>query len=154
MSSRPTLGTVRFRSLGNFVYPTLPQSTQLQMSDVALTSCKTRHPVCHFSDLDYADDIVLFADTIQEAELLFHKVESVSKSTGTQAKQSTSISTCLLMTVYTLQMGVKLRKYRILNILDPTQTHNMTSSVEKPRHGQQFTSLTNFRERLSADSPN
>ena len=24
--------TVRFRSLGNFVYPTLPQSTQLQMS--------------------------------------------------------------------------------------------------------------------------
>ena len=32
MSSRPTLGTVRFQSLGNFVYPTLPQSTQLQMS--------------------------------------------------------------------------------------------------------------------------
>ena len=32
VSSRPTLGTVRFRSLGNFVYPTLPQSTQLQMS--------------------------------------------------------------------------------------------------------------------------
>ena len=24
--------TVRFRSLGNFVYPTLPQSTQLHMS--------------------------------------------------------------------------------------------------------------------------
>ena len=24
--------TVRFRSLGNFVYPTLPQSIQLQMS--------------------------------------------------------------------------------------------------------------------------
>ena len=24
--------TVHFRSLGNFVYPTLPQSTQLQMS--------------------------------------------------------------------------------------------------------------------------
>ena len=32
VSSRPTLGMVRFRSLGNFVYPTLPQSTQLQMS--------------------------------------------------------------------------------------------------------------------------
>ena len=32
VSSRLTLGTVRFRSLGNFVYPTLPQSTQLQMS--------------------------------------------------------------------------------------------------------------------------
>ena len=28
-SSRPTLVTVRFRSLGNFVYPTLLQSTQL-----------------------------------------------------------------------------------------------------------------------------
>ena len=26
---RPTLVTVRFRSLGNFVYPTLPRSTQL-----------------------------------------------------------------------------------------------------------------------------
>ena len=32
VSSRPPLvGTVRFRSLGNFVYLTLPQSTQLQM---------------------------------------------------------------------------------------------------------------------------
>ena len=27
--SRPTLGMERFRSLGNFVYPSLPQSTQL-----------------------------------------------------------------------------------------------------------------------------
>ena len=26
VSSRPTLGTVHFQSLGNFVYPTLPQS--------------------------------------------------------------------------------------------------------------------------------
>ena len=41
-----------------------------------------RHPASHLSDLDYADDIVLFADTIQEAELLLHKVESASKSTG------------------------------------------------------------------------
>ena len=32
VSSRPTLGMVRFRSLGNFVYPTLPQSTKLRMS--------------------------------------------------------------------------------------------------------------------------
>ena len=27
------LGTVHFRSLGNFVYPTLPQSTQLQIQE-------------------------------------------------------------------------------------------------------------------------
>ena len=42
----------------------------------------TRHPACHLSDLDYADDIALFADTIHEAELLLHKVETASKSTG------------------------------------------------------------------------
>ena len=42
----------------------------------------TRHPACHLSDLDYADDIALFADTIQEVELLLHKLESASKSTG------------------------------------------------------------------------
>ena len=40
----------------------------------------SRHPASHISDLDYADDIALFADTIQEAELLLHKVESASKS--------------------------------------------------------------------------
>ena len=42
----------------------------------------SRHLVSHLSGLDYADDIVLFADTIQEAELLLRKVESASKSTG------------------------------------------------------------------------
>ena len=31
-------------------------------------------------DLDCTDDVALFADTIQEAELLLHKVESASKS--------------------------------------------------------------------------
>ena len=38
----------------------------------------TRHPACHLSGLDYADHITLFADTIQEAEHLLYKVESVS----------------------------------------------------------------------------
>ena len=38
----------------------------------------SRHPASHLSDLDYADDIALFADTIHEAELLLHKVESAS----------------------------------------------------------------------------
>ena len=42
----------------------------------------TRHPACHLSHLDYADDIALFADMIQEVELLLHKLESASKSTG------------------------------------------------------------------------
>ena len=42
----------------------------------------SRHPALHLSDLDYADDIALFADTIQEADFLLHEVESASKSTG------------------------------------------------------------------------
>ena len=41
-----------------------------------------RHPASHLSDLDYADDIALFADTTQEAELLLYKMKSASKSTG------------------------------------------------------------------------
>ena len=50
---------------------------------LTLTSRRSsRHPASHLSDLDYADDIALFADTIHEAELLLHKVESASKSTG------------------------------------------------------------------------
>ena len=32
MGSIPTPGMVRFWSLGNFIYPNLPQYTQLQMS--------------------------------------------------------------------------------------------------------------------------
>ena len=46
---------------------------------------------------------------------------------STQAKQSSCIPTRLL-----------------------TQTHSMTSSADKPRHGQQFTPLTKFGERPSA----
>ena len=50
---------------------------------LTITRCRNiRHPACHLSDLDYADDIALFVDTIQEAELLCHKVESASKSSG------------------------------------------------------------------------
>ena len=48
----------------------------------------SRHPASHLSDLDYAGDITLFADTIQEAELLLHTVESASKSTGLFLKPS------------------------------------------------------------------
>ena len=42
----------------------------------------TRHPARHLSDLGDADDIALFADTIQEPELLLHKVESAFKTFG------------------------------------------------------------------------
>ena len=71
----------------------------------------TRQPASRLSDLDYADDIALFSDTIQEAEVLLHKVESSSKSglfLNPTAK-STRISTRLLMIALSHQMGVKLR---------------------------------------------
>ena len=42
----------------------------------------TRHPASLLHDLDYADDIALFDNTIQKAELLLHQVESALKSTG------------------------------------------------------------------------
>ena len=57
--------------------------TSIDDRGLTLTRCRSsRHPASHLSDLDYADDIALFADTIQEAELLLHQVESASKSTG------------------------------------------------------------------------
>ena len=50
---------------------------------LTLTRCQsTRHPACHLSDLDYAEDIALFADTTQEEVLLLHQVESASKYVG------------------------------------------------------------------------
>ena len=36
------------------------------------TSRSSIHPACHLSDLDYADDIAMFADTMQEAEPLLN----------------------------------------------------------------------------------
>ena len=72
-----------------------------------------RHPACHLSDLDYADDISSLEDTIQEAERLLHEVESASKSFGlflNPSKTNSCMSTCLVMIVYTRQMGVKLRE--------------------------------------------
>ena len=109
---------------------------------------RTRQPASHLYNLDYADDIALFADTIQEAELLLHQVESASKSFGLFLNPS--------KTKYmpSANNSVNFRKYRILNISDPTQIHSMTSSAEKPRHGRKFTPLTKFGERPSADSPN
>ena len=74
----------------------------------------SRHPASHLSDLDYVDDIALFADTIQEAEYLYFikwkVLPNLLDCFSTQAKQSTSISTPLLMTAFTHQMGVKLRR--------------------------------------------
>ena len=50
--------------------------------------------------------------------------------------------------------GSQIGKVEDFKYLGPTQTHSMTSSAEKPRHGRQFTPLTKFGERPSADSPN
>ena len=41
-----------------------------------------RHPAVVITDTDYADDIALLSDLIQQAELLLHQVESASKLTG------------------------------------------------------------------------
>ena len=74
----------------------------------------SRHPASHLSDLDYVDDIALFAGTIQEAEYFYFikwkVLPNLLDCFSTQAKQSTSISTPLLMRAFTHQMGVKLRK--------------------------------------------
>ena len=111
-----------------------------------------KHPASHLSDLDYADDIVLFADTIQEAELLLHKVECASKSTGLFLNVSKTkymhINSSGNDSVHSSD-GSQIEKVHTL-----TQSHSMTSSAEKHRHGQQFTPLTKFGESLSANSPN
>ena len=117
----------------------------------------SRHPASHLSDLDYADDIVLFADMIQVAELLLHKVESASKSTGLFLNPSKTkyihIYPSANDSVHSSD-GSQIENVEFFNISDPIQTLSMTSSAETNRHGQQFTSLTKFGERPSADSPN
>ncbi|XP_038055810.1 uncharacterized protein LOC119727814 [Patiria miniata] len=42
----------------------------------------SRHPAQYLSDLDYADDISLLADTLLDAESLLHKVGACCKSVG------------------------------------------------------------------------
>ena len=69
----------------------------------------SRHPASHLSDLDYADDIALFADTVQEHNFDYIKwkvLPNLLDDFSTQAKQSA----CMSMIAFTHQMGVKLRK--------------------------------------------
>ena len=97
----------------------------------------SRHSASHLSHLDYADDIALFADMIQEAELLLHKVESASKSTGLFLNPSKTkyihINPSANDSVHSSD-GSQIEK-----VEDPTQTLSMTSSAETHRRGQQFT---------------
>ena len=49
------------------------------------TLCKSRsriHPAVVLTDTDYADDIALLSDSIEQAELLLHQVESANKLIG------------------------------------------------------------------------
>ena len=61
---------------------------------ILTTLRSTRYPASHLSDLDYANDIALFADTMQEAELLLHKIlQNPLDYFSVQAKQNTCTST-------------------------------------------------------------
>lgn len=42
----------------------------------------TRHPAKTITDVDYADDIALLSDTIQEASELLHRVEKAAREIG------------------------------------------------------------------------
>ena len=49
------------------------------------TLCKSRsrrHPAVVIADSNYADDIALLSDSIEQAELLLHQVESAAKLIG------------------------------------------------------------------------
>ena len=65
---------------------------------------------------------------------------------STQIKQSTCVSTRLLMIAFTQQSQIeKVEDFKYLGSY--TKQKNMTPSAEKPRHGQQFMPLTKFGER-------
>ena len=100
----------------------------------------TRHPACHLSDLDYADDMTLFVDKIKEAELLLHKVESASRSCGLFLRPSKTKYMIINLSAYDSvhsSGGSQIEKVEDFKYLVPYTP--MTSSVEKPRDGQQFT---------------
>ena len=113
----------------------------------------SRHPASHLSDLDYADDIALFADTIQEAELLRHKVESASKSTGLFLNPSKTkymhINPSANDSVQSLD-GSQIEKVEDFKYLGSYTNSQHDIQCRIP----QFTPLTKFGERPSAHSPN
>ena len=65
----------------------------------------SRHPAQYLSDLDYADDISLLADTLLDAESLLHKVEACCKSIG-------------------LSLNAKKTKYMVIN---PSTSDDVTA---------------------------
>ena len=55
------------------------------LTSYGFTICKSRsrrHPAVVITDTDYADDIALLSDSIEQAELLLHQVESAAKLIG------------------------------------------------------------------------
>ena len=55
------------------------------------TLCKTRsrrHPEVVITDTDYADDKVLLSDSIEQAEILLHQVESSAKLIGLHVNET------------------------------------------------------------------
>ena len=42
----------------------------------------SRHPAIHITDIDYADDIAVTADTIKDAEKMLHQIEEAAEDIG------------------------------------------------------------------------
>ena len=67
---------------------TLDYALRLATSDhegLGLTIAKrrsSRQPAKYMTDADYADDIVLMSDTLQDAQTLFHRVEEAALDVG------------------------------------------------------------------------
>ena len=84
---------------------------------------------------------------IQEAELLLHKVESASKSCGLFLNPSKATYMHINPTANdSVHSSDGSQTEKVEDFKYPTRTHNMTSCVETPRHGRQFTPLTKFGE--------